>query len=136
MITKDQLEKYGITDASDIVYNPSYEKLFEEETKPELEGFESAQVSELGAVNVMTGVYTGRSPKDKWIVKDDTTRDNFWWTTEESPNDNKPISTEVWKDLKELVVTELSGKRLFVVDAFCGANLDTRLKVRFIMEVA
>ena len=136
MITKEQLTKYGITGVSEIVYNPSYDQLFEEELKPGLEGFEKGVVSELGAVNVMTGIYTGRSPKDKWIVKDDSTKDNFWWTSEKSPNDNKPISTEVWKDLKKLVVDELSGKRLFVVDTFCGANEDTRLKVRFVMEVA
>ncbi|MCG8310448.1 MAG: phosphoenolpyruvate carboxykinase (ATP) [Cytophagales bacterium] len=136
MITKAQLENYGIIGASEIVYNPSYEQLFEEETRPELEGFEKGQVSELGAVNVMTGIYTGRSPKDKWIVRDETTKDNFWWTTEESPNDNKPISPEVWKDLKKLVVDQLSGKRLFIVDTFLGANENSRLKVRFIMEVA
>lgn len=136
MVTKEQLEKYGIIGASEIVYNPSYEQLFEDETKPGLVGFERGQLSELGAVNVMTGIYTGRSPKDKWIVKDDTTKDNFWWTSEKSPNDNKPISTEVWNDLKKLVVDQLSGKRLFVVDTFCGANEDSRLKVRFIMEVA
>ena len=136
MITKEQLEKYGITGASEIVYNPSYDQLFEEETKPELEGFEKGQVSELGAINVMTGVYTGRSPKDKWIVKDSTTKKNFWWTSKNSPNDNKPISTEVWNDLKELTVKQLSGKRLFVVDTFLGANENSRLKVRFIMEVA
>ena len=136
MITKEQLEKYGIIGASEIVYNPSYDQLFEEETKPELEGFERGQVSELGAVNVMTGIYTGRSPKDKWIVKDETTKENFWWTTPESPNDNKPISPEVWKDLKETTVKQLSGKRLFVVDTFLGANENSRLKVRFIMEVA
>ncbi len=136
MITKEQLEKYGIIGASEIVYNPSYDQLFEEETKPGLEGFERAQVTELGAVNVMTGIYTGRSPKDKWIVKDKTTKHNFWWTSKESPNDNKPISPEVWKDLKKLVVEQLSGKRLFVVDTFLGANENSRLKVRFIMEVA
>ena len=136
MITKDQLEKYGIIGASEIVYNPSYDQLFEEETKPGLKGFEKGIVSELGAVNVMTGVYTGRSPKDKWIVKDATTEENFWWTTKESPNDNKPISPEVWKDLKKYVVEQLSGKRLFVVDTFLGANENSRLKVRFIMEVA
>jgi phosphoenolpyruvate carboxykinase (ATP) len=136
MITKELLAQYGINDASEIVYNPSYEQLFEEETRSDLQGFENAQISELGAANVMTGVYTGRSPKDKWIVKDDTTRDNFWWTSENSPNDNKPISTEVWNDLKEIVVNQLSGKKLFVIDAFCGANLDSRLKVRFVMEVA
>ena len=136
MITKEQLEKYGILGASEIVYNPSYEQLFEEETKPGLEGFEKGQVSELGAVNVMTGIYTGRSPKDKWTVANDATKEHYWWTSEKSPNDNKPITEETWKDLKKLVVDELSNKRLFVVDAFCGANEDTRLKIRFVMEVA
>ncbi len=136
MITKEQLEKYGITDVTEIVYNPSYDQLFEEETRSDLKGYEKGQVTELGAVNVMTGIYTGRSPKDKWIVTDDSTKDNFWWTSDKSPNDNKAISTEVWKDLKKLVINQLSGKRLFVVDTFCGANEDTRLKVRFIMEVA
>lgn len=136
MITTQHLESYGIFGVKEIVYNPSYDTLFEEETKTGLVGFEKGQVSELGAVNVMTGIYTGRSPKDKWIVKDDTTKDTFWWTSEKSPNDNKPISTEVWNDLKKLVVNQLSGKRLFVVDTFCGANEDSRLKVRFIMEVA
>jgi phosphoenolpyruvate carboxykinase (ATP) len=130
------LSKYGIKNVREIVYNPSYEQLFEEETRPDLEGFEKGQVTELGAVNVMTGVFTGRSPKDKYIVKDDTTKDTIWWTTPESPNDNKPVSTEVWKDLKENTVKQLSGKRLFVMDTFCGANPDSRLKVRFIMEVA
>ena len=135
-IKKEQLEKYGIFDPIEIVYNPSYDQLFKEETQPDLEGYEKGQVTELGAVNVMTGIYTGRSPKDKWIVKDDVTRDNFWWTTEESPNDNKPISQEVWDDLKKLVGDELSGKRLYVVDTFLGANENSRLKVRFITEVA
>ncbi len=136
MITKKHLEEYGIKAPGEIVYNPSYDQLFEEETKPGLHGLEKGQVSELDAVNVMTGIYTGRSPKDKWIVKDDTTKDTFWWTSEKSPNDNKPISTEVWNGLKQLVVEELSKHRLFVVDAFCGANEDSRLKVRFITEVA
>jgi phosphoenolpyruvate carboxykinase (ATP) len=130
------LSKYGIQNVREIVYNPSYEQLFEEEMNPELEGFEKGQLTELDAVNVMTGVFTGRSPKDKFIVKDDTTKDTIWWTTPESPNDNKPVSTEVWNELKALTVKQLSGKRLFVVDTFCGANPDSRLKVRFIMEVA
>ncbi len=136
MITKEQLQKYGITDVKEIVYNPSYDQLFQEETRPDLEGYERGVVSELGAVNVMTGIYTGRSPKDKWIVKDATTKENFWWTSKESPNDNKPISKEVWKDLKATTVKQLSGKRLFVMDTFLGANENSRLKVRFIMEVA
>ncbi|NPA36252.1 MAG: phosphoenolpyruvate carboxykinase (ATP) [Chlorobi bacterium] len=130
------LSKYGITDVKEIVHNPSYDLLFEEETKPGLEGYEKGQVTELGAVNVMTGIYTGRSPKDKYIVLDDTTRDTIWWTSPEAPNDNKPLSPEVWKDLKEISAKQLSGKRLFVVDGYAGANEDTRLKVRFIMEVA
>ncbi len=130
------LSKYGIQDVQEIVHNPSYEQLFEEETKEGLEGFEKGQLTELDAVNVMTGIFTGRSPKDKYIVKDETTKDTIWWTTPESPNDNKPVSTEVWNDLKANTVKQLSGKRLFVVDCFCGANENSRLKVRFIMEVA
>ncbi|MGV8090307.1 MAG: phosphoenolpyruvate carboxykinase (ATP) [Mangrovibacterium sp.] len=130
------LSKYGITDVKELVYNPSYDFLYEEETKSGLEGYEKGQATELGAVNVMTGIFTGRSPKDKFIVKDDTTKDTIWWTSPGAPNDNKPTTPEVWKDLKELVAKQLSGKRLFVVDTFCGANADTRLKVRFIMEVA
>ncbi len=130
------LSPYGITDVKEILHNPSYETLFEEETRPGLEGYEKGQITELGAVNVMTGVFTGRSPKDKYIVLDDVTRDTIWWTTPEVPNDNKPISPEVWKDLKETSARQLSGKRLFVMDTFCGANQDTRMKVRFITEVA
>ena len=130
------LSKYGITDVQEIVHNPSYEQLFEEEMKPTLEGFEKGQLTELNDVNVMTGIFTGRSPKDKFIVKDDTTKDSMWWNTPESPNDNKPTTPEVWKDLKEITAKQLSGKKLFVMDTFCGANADSRLKVRFIMEVA
>ena len=130
------LTKYGITGVTEIVHNPSYEQLFEEETKPGLEGFEKGQVTELGAVNVMTGVYTGRSPKDKFIVMDENSKDTVWWTSEEFKNDNKPASQEAWKAVKEIAQKELSGKRLFVVDGFCGANKDTRMAVRFIMEVA
>ncbi len=133
---KLDLSKYGIVDVKEIVHNPSYEQLFEEETKESLEGFEKGQLTELDTVNVMTGIFTGRSPKDKYIVKDDTTKDTIWWTSPESPNDNKPVSTEVWSELKENTVKQLSGKRLFVIDCFCGANENSRLKVRFIMEVA
>ncbi len=121
---------------TEIFYNPSYELLFEEETKPGLTGFEKGQITELGAVNVMTGVFTGRSPKDKYIVYDDTTKDTIWWTTEEVPNDNKPVTPQVWSHLKSLVAKQLSEKRLFVMDTFCGANPDSRMKVRFIVEVA
>ena len=135
MATLD-LTKYGITGTTEIVHNPSYEKLFEEETKAGLEGFEVGYVSELGAVDVFTGVYTGRSPKDKFIVKDETSKDTVWWNTPEYPNDNKPATPEAWAVLKDLAKKELSNKRLFVVDGYCGANPATRLCVRFIMEVA
>ena len=130
------LSKYGIVDVKEIVHNPSYDVLFAEETKPSLEGFEKGQVTELGAVNVMTGIYTGRSPKDKFFVKNEASEDSVWWTSDEYKNDNKPCSEAAWADLKAKAVKELSGKRLFVVDTFCGANEATRLKVRFIMEVA
>ena len=130
------LSKYGIVDVKEIVYNPSFDQLFEEETRPELEGFEKGVVTDTGAVNVRTGIFTGRSPKDKFIVLDEASRDNLWWTSEQAPNDNKPITPAVWKDLKKLVAGELSGKRLFVVDTFCGANENVRMKVRFIVEVA
>lgn len=130
------LTKYGITGTTEIVYNPSYETLFEEETKPELEGFEKGQESELGAVNVMTGVYTGRSPKDKFIVMDENSKDTVWWTSDEYKNDNHPASEEAWSTVKDIALKELSNKRLFVVDAFCGANKDTRMAIRFIVEVA
>jgi len=130
------MEKYGITGTTEIVYNPSYEVLFEEETKAGLEGFEVGQESELGAVNVMTGIYTGRSPQDKYIVMDENSKDTVWWTSAEYKNDNHPISEDVWAELKEIAKKELSNKRLFVVDAFCGANKDTRMAIRFIVEVA
>ena len=135
MATLD-LSKYGIKDVKEILHNPSYEVLFEEETKAGLEGYERGQVTELGAVNVMTGIYTGRSPKDKFFVMNEASKDTIWWTTDEYKNDNKPCSEAAWADLKAKAVKELSGKRLFVMDTFCGANPATRLKVRFIMEVA
>ena len=135
MATLD-LTKYGITGATEIVHNPSYEQLFEEETKAGLEGFEKGQETELGAVNVKTGIYTGRSPKDKFIVMDENSKDTVWWTTPEYPNDNKPASQEAWAAVKEIAKKELSNKRLFVVDGFCGANKETRMSVRFIVEVA
>ena len=130
------LTKYGITGTVEILHNPSYEVLFAEETKAGLEGFEKGQETELGAVNVMTGIYTGRSPKDKFLVKDATSENTVWWTSEEYKNDNKPVTTETWNVLKALAAKELSNKKLFVVDGYCGANEATRLKVRFIMEVA
>lgn len=133
---KIDLSKYGIKNVKEIVYNPSYEVLFNEETKPELKGFDRGQATELGAVNVMTGVYTGRSPKDKFIVYDETSKDTVWWTTPEYPNDNHPATKKAWDVCKKLAVKQLSGKRLFVVDGFCGTHKDTRMKVRFIMEVA
>jgi phosphoenolpyruvate carboxykinase (ATP) len=134
------LKKYGISGVKEVLYNPTYEVLYNEETKPGLEGFDKGQVTELGAINVMTGVYTGRSPKDKYIVYDNTTKEGkpgeIWWTTEGYPNDNHKMSVSVWKEVKKLAIKQLSGKRLFVVDGFCGTHADTRMKVRFIMEVA
>ncbi len=134
------LKKYGIKGVKEILYNPTYEVLYNEETKPGLEGFDKGQVTELGAINVMTGVYTGRSPKDKYIVYDNTTKEGkpgeIWWTTEGYPNDNHKMSVSTWKAVKKLAQQQLSGKRLFVVDGFCGTHADTRMKVRFIMEVA
>jgi phosphoenolpyruvate carboxykinase (ATP) len=130
------LDKYGIRNVQEIIYNPSFEFLYNEELSPNLKGFEKGQLTELGAVNVMTGEFTGRSPKDKYIVKDAVTENTIWWNSDKAVNDNKPISQDTWNALKETSVNQLSGKRLFVVDAFCGANENTRLKVRFIMEVA
>lgn len=135
-MAKIDLSKYGIHGVKEILHNPSYDTYFAEETKPELEGYEKGQVSELGAVNVMTGIYTGRSPKDKFIVMDKNSKDTVWWTSDEYKNDNHPASEEAWDSVKKLALEELSNKRLFVVDAFCGANKDTRMAVRFIVEVA
>ena len=130
------LKAYGITGTTEIVHNPSYEELFAEETKPCLEGFDKGQVTELGAVNVMTGVYTGRSPKDKFIVMDENSKDTVWWTSDAYKNDNHPASKETWDAVKKIAIDELSNKKLYVVDAFCGANKDTRMAIRFIVEVA
>ena len=135
-MSKIDLSKYGITGATEVVYNPSYDTLYKDELNPELKGFEKGKLTELGAVDVMTGVYTGRSPKDKFFVMDETSKDTVWWTSEGYKNDNKPVTPETWKALKELAVKELSNKKLYVVDAFCGANPATLLKVRFIVEVA
>ncbi|HHN8309365.1 TPA: phosphoenolpyruvate carboxykinase (ATP) [Morganella morganii] len=132
-----ELEQYGIRDAAEIIYNPSYDLLFDEETRPGLTGYEHGVVTTSGAVAVDTGIFTGRSPKDKYLVRDDLTRDTVWWADQgKGKNDNKPLSQDTWNSLKHLITNQLSGKRLFVVDAFCGANADTRLKVRFITEVA
>ncbi len=137
ILNKLKLEQYGIAGISEVVYNPSYEQLYKEEMNPNLEGFEVGVESEYGAVKVDTGIFTGRSPKDKYVVLDDTTRDTVWWKTEKAKtSDNKPITKEVWDHGYELASGQLSGKRLFIVDCFCGANEDSRLKVRFIMEVA
>ena len=133
---KIDLTQYGITGTTEIVYNPSYEVLFNEETQPGLTGYDKGQVSELGAVNVMTGVYTGRSPKDKFIVDDANSHDTVWWTSDEYKNDNHRATEQAWAAVKEIAQKELSNKKLYVVDAFCGANKDTRMAVRFIMEVA
>ncbi len=133
---KADLAKYGISGTTEVVYNPTYEELNAEETLPSLEGYEKGVVTELGAVDVMTGVYTGRSPKDKFIVLDEKSENTVWWTTPEYPNDNKKASQEAWNACKELALKELSNKKLWVVDGFCGANKDTRMAVRFIVEVA
>ncbi len=133
---KMDLKKYGITGVTEVVYNPSYDELFREETKKGLRGFEKGQLTDMGAVNVMTGVYTGRSPKDKFFVMDETTKDTIWWTSDAYKNDNKPVTKAAWKELKKIASKELSGKKLYVVDTFCGANENSRLKIRFIMEVA
>ena len=135
-MAKIDLTQYGITGTTEIVYNPSYEKLFEEETNPELKGYEVGQLTELDAINVMTGVYTGRSPKDKFIVVDENSENTVWWTSDEYKNDNHRATPEAWAAVKEIAQKELSGKKLYVVDGFCGANKDTRMAVRFIMEVA
>ena len=135
MATVD-LSKYGITDVKEIIYNPSYEDLYKDEMDPSLEGFDKGVETELGAVNVMTGIYTGRSPKDKFIVMDENSKDTVWWTTDEYKNDNHVCSQETWNVVKDLAKKQLCDKELFVVDAFCGANKDTRMNVRFIMEVA
>ena len=134
MATLD-LKKYGI-EGAEVIYNPSYEQLFEDETNPNLEGYEKGQLTETGAVNVMTGIYTGRSPKDKFFVKDETSENTVWWTSEEYKNDNKPVTPEAWKELKKIATEQLSNKKLYVMDTFCGANENSRLKIRFIMEVA
>ncbi|MHC3492854.1 phosphoenolpyruvate carboxykinase (ATP) [Pectobacterium brasiliense] len=136
-LTPQVLTAYGIHDVRDIVYNPSYDLLFEEERSPTLEGYERGIETQLGAVAVDTGIFTGRSPKDKYIVRDDVTRDTVWWSDQgKGKNDNHPLSQETWSHLKQLVTTQLSGKRLFIIDAFCGANPDSRLSVRFVTEVA
>jgi phosphoenolpyruvate carboxykinase (ATP) len=136
-ITKSiSLEKYGIKNVQEIIQNPTFEQLYNDELNPNLQGFEKGQLTELGAVNVMTGVFTGRSPKDKYIVKDSITEDTIWWNSDKAVNDNKPITQNTWNALRDNTTNQLSGKKLYVVDAFCGANENTRLKVRFIMEVA
>ena len=130
------LASYGIKDAQEVIYNPSYEELFKDEMDPSLTGFEKGVETELGAVNVMTGIYTGRSPKDKYFVMDEVSRDTVWWTSDEYKNDNKPVTPEVWNELKQVAVKQLSNKKLYVMDGYAGANENTRLKIRFIMEVA
>lgn len=133
---REALASYGINDVKEIYYNPSYDQLFNDEMDPSLTGFDKGVLTELGAVNVMTGIYTGRSPKDKYFVMDDVSRDTVWWTSDKYKNDNKPVSPDTWKQLKKLATNQLSGKKLYVVDGFAGANKNTRLKIRFIIEVA
>ncbi|MBQ7062124.1 MAG: phosphoenolpyruvate carboxykinase (ATP), partial [Bacteroidales bacterium] len=133
---KQDLAAQGIMNVGQIWHNPSFEELFRMEMDPSLTGYDKGQLTELDAINVMTGIYTGRSPKDKYIVMDAKSKDTVWWTSPEYPNDNHPMSEEVWNQMKALARQQLTGKDLFVVDAFCGANKDTRMAVRFIMEVA
>ena len=136
VLVENFLSSIGISGVQTIVHNPSYDQLYKDELQPGLEGFARGYLTELGAINVLTGEYTGRSPKDKFIVMDDTTRDSYWWNGNGTKNDNKPIDTTVWNDLKALSAKQLSGKKLYIVDGFCGANKDTCMKVRFVMEVA
>ena len=133
---REALASYGITGVKEIYYNPSYEQLFKDEMDPTLEGYDKGVLTELNAVNVMTGIYTGRSPKDKYIVMDENSKDTVWWTSDAYKNDNHPMSQEVWATVKGIAKNALCNKNLYVVDAFCGANKDTRMAVRFIMEVA
>lgn len=133
---KEALTSYGITDVKEIYYNPSYEDLFKDEMDPSLTGYDKGVMTELGAVNVMTGIYTGRSPKDKYFVMDEVSRDTVWWTSDQYKNDNKPVTPAVWDELKKIAINQLSGKKLYVMDCYSGANKNTRLKIRFIMEVA
>ena len=135
-MAKVDLTQYGIEGTTEIVHNPSYELLYQEEMKESLQGYEKGQLTELDAVNVKTGVFTGRSPKDKYIVMDKNSYSTVWWTSPEYPNDNHPVFENEWRQVRDLAIKELSNKRLFVVDAFCGANHDTRMAVRFIVEVA
>ncbi len=130
------LTQYGIIGSTVKAYNPSYEELFEAEMNPALTGYEKGQLTELGAVNVMTGEFTGRSPKDKYIVDDAQSHERVWWTTPEYKNDNHPMTEDVWAKVKDIAIKELSNKQLYVIDAYCGANKATRLAVRFIVEVA
>lgn len=124
----------GITTDKEIVHNPSYDLLFELETDPSLDGYARGHVTSSGAVSVDTGKFTGRSAKDKYIVRDATTENTVWW--EEAGSTNKVLSTDAWAHLKTLCVTQLSNKKLYVVDGFCGANKDTRLSVRLVTEIA
>ena len=137
MIEPQDLSDYGITDIKEIIYNPSFNILFAEETKPGLEGYEKGIITKSGAVAIDTGIFTGRSPKDKYVVLDDKTRDTVWWRSEKGKvSDNKPISIEIWNHCKNISAKQLSGKRLFVIDCFCGANKNARLSVIFVLEVA
>lgn len=133
---KEALASYGITGVKEIYYNPSYDQLFKDEMNPDLTGYDKGVMTELGAVNVMTGIYTGRSPKDKYFVMDDVSRDTVWWTSDEYKNDNKPVTPETWNELKKLATAQLSNKKLYVMDGYAGANKNSRIKIRFIMEVA
>ncbi|MGS2719841.1 phosphoenolpyruvate carboxykinase (ATP) [Paraglaciecola aestuariivivens] len=130
------LTSIGLENINQIIHNPSYDELFEAETDANLTGYEKGTITDSGAINVDTGIYTGRSPKDKFIVQDQTTKDTVWWRTDSNKNDNKPMSPETWQALKKICQSQLSNSKLYVVDAICGANQNTALKVRFVMQVA
>lgn len=126
---------HGLHDVIEVIRNPSYETLFAHETNPELRGYERGILTKLDAINVDTGIFTGRSPKDKYIVKEASTQNDVWWS-DQGKNDNHPLTQATWDSLKAQVLTQLSGKRLYVIDAFCGASPASSVKVRIITEVA
>ncbi|MDO8580850.1 MAG: phosphoenolpyruvate carboxykinase (ATP), partial [Candidatus Omnitrophota bacterium] len=131
------LEKAGITAWKELYYNLGFDQLFKHETDPSLQGYEKGIVTTLGAVNVDTGKFTGRSPKDKYIVEEETSKENVWWATgQPDGSDNKKLSEEAWAHLKDIAIRQLNGKKLYVMDGFCGANPNTRLSVRIVTEIA
>ncbi len=136
-ISNLNLNEVGISDWKEIFYNLSYDELYKAETDPSLEGFDLGVVTALGAVTIDTGKFTGRSPNDKYIVEDDITKDTVWWASgEASGSDNKKLSQEAWVHLKDISAKQLSDKKLYVMDGFCGTNEDTRMSIRLVTEIA